>query len=318
MLDIPFAVFKNKFRFVGGTRIENSIQNVYVPKSRIPGSPMNETELKKTDILPSLNFTYFLNDFTNIRFAYSHSVNRPEIRELASTGFYDFVKYEIVGGNPNLQRAYIKNTDLRIETFPANGELFAFSVFQKHISNAIEEELIHTSTRTRTWFNSPKATNIGWEIEVRKTLGFIGKYFSNITITGNYTRIHSSVEFEHVEGNSENTVRTIKTRPLQGQSPYMINAAIFFREPQVGTSISILYNKFGRRLEAVGFLTADIYEEPRDLIDIAITQPILETLDAKFTIKNLSDKKRLLTQENRVYETSYSGKTYSLQISYGL
>lgn len=318
MFDIPFSIFKNKFRFVSGARIENSIQNVYIPKARTPGSPLNVTELKNTDILPSINLTYFLNDYSNLRFAYYHSVNRPEIRELASTGFYDFVKYEIVGGNPNLKRAYIKNIDLRLETFPAVGEVFAFSLFQKYISNAIEEELIHTSTRTRTWFNSPKAMNNGWEIEARKTLGFLGEYFSNITIIGNYTRIHSSVEFEHIEGNSENTVRIIKTRPLQGQSPYVINAAIFFREPNIGTTFNILYNKFGRRLETVGFLTAHIYEEPREIIDLTVTQHLLNSFEVKFTIKNLDNKKKILTQENRIYESTFSGRTYSLQLSYGL
>lgn len=317
MIDIPFSIFQNKFRFIGGTRLENSTQNVKIPKSKTPHSPMNETQLKNIDVLPSFNFIYFMNNFTNIRFAYSNSINRPEIRELASTGFYDFIKYELVGGNPNLKRAYISNADLRIELFPATGEVFAFSVFRKNISNAIEEELIHTSTRTRTWFNSPKATNVGWELEGRKTLGFLGTYFSNITISGNYTRVISKVEFEHIEGNSENTIRIIKTRPLQGQSPYMINVGVFFREPNTGTSLNILYNKFGKRLETVGFLTADIYEEPRDIIDLVITQPIFKSLEAKFTINNLNNKGRTLKQEDRIYETSYTGKTFSLQISYG-
>lgn len=317
MFDIPFSLFHNKFRLVSGARVENSVQNVQIPKSKTPDSPMNVTELKNTDILPSINLTYFLNDFTNLRFAYYHSVNRPEIRELASTGFYDFVKYEIVGGNPNLKRAYIKNIDLRLETFPAIGEVFAFSIFQKYISNAIEEELIHTSTRTRTWFNSPKAINNGWEIEVRKSFGFLGEYFSNITLIGNYTRIHSSVEFENVEGNSENTIKKIKTRPLQGQSPYVINAGIFFREPYFRTTLNILYNKFGRRLETVGFLTSDIYEEPRDIIDMTLTQPLFDSFEIKFTIKNLGNRKKVLSQENRIYESTYSGRTYSIQMSYG-
>lgn len=317
MLDIPFEIFKNKFRLIGGARIENSDQNVEVPKTRIPGGPVNKTNLKKTDVLPSLNFTYNLNDFTNIRFAYSHSVNRPDTRELASTGFYDFMRYEIVGGNPNLQRALIRNIDLRIETFPLVGEVFALSVFQKNITDAIEEQLIQSSTRTRTWFNSPKASNFGWEVEVRKTLGFIGDYFSNFSITGNYTQIQSRVEFEEIEGNSASSIRVVKTRPLQGQSPYMINASLFFMEPYLGISINLMYNKFGRRLETVGFLTGDIYEEAKDIIDLSITQSISKDVESKFTVKNLTDKDRVLTQDSRLYEKFSYGRTYSLQLSYG-
>lgn len=318
MVDVPFSLFENDFRFTGGARLENSLQNVFIPRSYQIDGPKDETQLKNIDILPSANLTYMFNEVVNLRFAYSHTVNRPEFRELASSGFYDFITYEIIGGNPNLKRSYIHNYDVRFEIFPNAGEVIAFSYFYKTLSGAIEEQLGFSSVRTRTWFNSNQATNRGFELEARKSLSFLGGYFGNFSLTGNYTRIFSEVQFPIVRGNSSSTTTSIGTRPLQGQSPYMINVSMLFIEPTLGTSINVLYNRFGKRLDAVGFLTSDIYEQPRDIVDLSITQPIFNGIDTKFSIKNLSNKERILTQQDRVYQSINSGTTYSLQLSVGL
>ncbi len=318
MIDIPFSIYDNNFRFSGGARLENSLQNVFVPRSSQPDGPTDETQLKNIDILPSANLTYTINDVTNLRFAYSHTVNRPEFRELASSGFFDFISYELVGGNPNLKRSFIHNYDVRFEIFPEAGEVIALSYFSKIISGAIEEQLSFSSVRTRTWFNSDQAKNNGVELEVRKSLRFLGGYFDNFSVTGNYTRIYSEVQISTESGNSENTITTISTRPLQGQSPYMINLSLLFTEPALGTTVNVLYNTFGKRLDAVGFLTSDIYEQPRDMVDVSITQPLSNGIETKLTAKNIFNKERILTQQDRIYQRVNSGTTYALQISVGL
>jgi outer membrane receptor for ferrienterochelin and colicin len=101
-------------------------------------------------------------------------------------------------------------------------------------------------------------------------------------------------------------------RPLQGQSPYTINASITFTEPNLGTTISFSYNKFGRRIQAVGGRASDIYEEPRDQVDLGITQPLMKMFELKFTVKNLADKDRVLTRADEIYEQNTIGRTYSL------
>ena len=315
MADVPFEMFREKFRFVGGARLEHSNQLVDVPRTLVPGGPVETAGLKNSDFLPSANLTYAVNDFTNLRFAYSNSVNRPEFRELSPTGFYDFIKYELVAGNPNLRRSLAKNYDVRVELFPGIGELIAVSYFKKEIADAIEERLVQTATRTRSWFNSDFALNSGWEFEVRKSLSFLGGYFGNFSVTGNYTLIRSTVEFVQTTGNSEATTSTISHRPMQGQSPYMVNVSLLFVEPTLGTSINILYNKLGRRLDAVGFLASDIYEEPRDQVDLSLSQPMWTGLEAKLTVKNLDNRQRILTRDDILFERTTTGTTYSLQLS---
>jgi hypothetical protein len=315
MIDLPFKFVDEKFRFVGGARMENSSQNVRVPKTLAPDGPVDETTLQNSDILPSMNLTYFVNAVTNLRVSYSHSVNRPEFRELASTGFYDFIKYELVGGNPDLKRSLASNFDVRLELFLDPGELLAMSFFHKNIKGAIEEKLIQAATRTRTWFNSDEANNTGWEFEVRQSFAFIGDFWRRVSVTGNYTTVKSAVEVKQIIGNSTNTQTIVGTRPMQGQSPYIVNVSLLFTEPSTGTGVNMLYNKFGRRLDAVGFLAADIYEEPRDLMDLAVTQPVSWGLELKFAIKNLNNSERVLTRGAVLYEKTRTGRTYSLQLT---
>jgi hypothetical protein len=313
MVDVPFSLAGQDFRFVGGARVENSLQNLYSIRSLT--DPVRETtQLKNVDILPSVNLTYMFNGFTNLRLAYSQSVNRPEFRELAPIAYYDFDRLETVYGNPTLKRALIRNYDARLELFPGIGELVAVSYFHKVLSNPIEEQIDVSSTPIRTYVNSRHATNTGWELELRKSLDFIGEYFGNILITGNYTRIQSSVEM--VDEVAAGVLQT-STRPLHGQSPYMINLGILFTEPTTRTSLSIFYNTYGRRIDAVGSSISepDIYEEPRDLIDLTVSQPLLGILDAKFSVRNLNGKKEVLTKRGEFYRSNATGTSYSLSLS---
>lgn len=326
MLDLPFTVFAENFRLVGGVRMENSEQLVHTVDPTISEPTPFTARVKNIDVLPSVNLTYIMNDITNLRFAYTNSVNRPEFRELAAFYYYDYNVYEGVFGNPNLKRAYIRNYDARLELFPGVGELFAISYFHKEIQDAIEQRLVISSNPERTWFNSPKGQNHGWEIEFRKSFGFLNtmevegifgdilNYASNLAITGNYTRVFSEIEFI-----DERTLVAGK-REMQGQSPWMLNVSVSFREPNIGTSLNMLYSSFGRRLDAVGDYTyLDVFEEPRNVIDLSVTQPVIEGLEIKFTVKDLSASEKSFTyRDGAKYKKLNYGRTFSLQASFTL
>jgi TonB-dependent receptor len=311
MVDLPFNVLDQSFRFVGGARLENSKILVNTLDPYVTNKPY-VARLEKVDVLPSLNLTYLVTENMNLRLAYSQSVNRPEFRELANHYFYDYSIYEGVYGNPLLRRAFSKNYDIRFEMFPSIGELLAVSYFNKSISGAIEQQLIISSNPERTWFNSPRGTNYGYELEIRKSLDFLGGYLANFSITGNYTRVFSSIEYPIFFGATE-----FAKREMQGQSPYMLNLSLLFNEPSLGTSVNILYNAFGERLDAVGDDRAfDVLEEARGVLDASISQPIMSGLELKFTAKDIgASLKKFRTREGNPYRTLYQGTTYSLQAS---
>lgn len=320
MVDWPAEILGREFRLAGGARVEKSDQQVHTIKSIDDPEPFT-AQVDETDVLPSVNLTHRLGELTNIRLAYYSSVNRPEFREMANVLYYDFDRTQNVKGNPNLERATIQNYDARVEFFPNAGEVVAASYFYKRLHDAIEEKLIPTPERfLRTWFNSGKGWNHGFELEVRKSLGFIAGILENVSVTGNYTRVWSSIEY--VETRTDelgNPIRETKTREMQGQSPWSVNVSLLWMKPSWGTSMNVLYNRIGRRLDAVGdYRDQDLYEESRDNIDLALSQQLFDDLKVKFTATNILGKTERYTSGplDELHSEWSRGTTWSLSLSY--
>lgn len=313
LTDLEWKIFDRKTLFIGGFRFENSKQNVYTTIS--PDSPTADTAtIAQADLLPSFNLTYWLSDFMNFRIAYSNTINRPEFREMSKAVYFDHNKYEWLYGNTELKRAFIRNFDLRWEFYPSAGEIFAVSYFYKNITDAIEEEIIISAGDiNRTWFNSPKAENFGLELEFKKS------FFNTLSLYGNYTRVISVVDFIQVSGNTINPITHIATRPLQGQSPWMINLGIGYTHPIIKNSINISLNSYGKRLDAVlGFGEENIYEESRTSIDLTYIQPVFDGIEAKFSVRDIGSPNIILTKGGADYRTTRRGATYSLQFSFDI
>ena len=85
-----------------------------------------------------MSATYNLNESMLVRGAYGVTVNRPEFRELAPFGFYDFNYNFTNKGNPNLQVATIHNADVRWEYYPTPNEQVSIGFFYKKFINPIE------------------------------------------------------------------------------------------------------------------------------------------------------------------------------------
>lgn len=322
MADMDFAVAGTSVRINGGARLENFEEHVTSPLA-IDDPTLITTTLQATDVLPSMNIKVSPLDAFNIRLAHYQSVNRPEFRELANVLYLDFKTDQNTIGNPFLQRAYVHNNDVRAEYFPGAGEVIAVSYFHKTISNAIEERLLAAPDRyVKTWFNSPSARNTGWEFEARLSLGHLAGILDNVTVMANYTTVRSEVEYTDARTDAGgNVVRTTATRMMQGQAPWTMNLGVYYTHPSLGTNASIMLNKQGRRLSAVGDVRDyDVYEEPRDMVDISLSQPLFGFLEAKFSAKNVFDKERILTSgDQRVPFAFWSqGSSYTLALSINL
>lgn len=314
MGEVPFSLFNQDFIFIAGARLENSTQTIN--SLDLSGLLPIYNELKKADILPSVNLIYKLNEQTNVRLAYSQTVNRPELRELAPFSYFDFATQTSQTGNPGLQRALIRNYDFRYEIYPSVGELLSISTFYKNFSNAIEKVVVAGVAlgSERTFLNSDKATIYGFELEGRLSLRHIGSSLENFSVNGNYSWIKSNVE---VKG-SETTIAR-DNRPLQGQSPYVINLGILFIEPSFGTSVNLLYNRIGERIiEVSTAYEEDIIEEPRDVVDLVITQPLFTNFELKFAIRDILSEEQVFRQGDKKSRINSRESNISLGFSFKL
>jgi hypothetical protein len=224
-------------------------------------------------VLPFLNTAYKFSEDRLVRFAYAMTVNRPEFRELAPFAFYDY-KYDANRiGEPGLVSANIHNFDLRFETYPRIGETFSIGAFYKYFINPIENRTIITSELpTFSFINADWARNYGIEIEFRKSLrGLTGNQFlDGFSFNTNASLIFSNVDL----GESVSLVQD-QVRPLQGQSPYILNIAIYYENPKSDITAALVYNIFGNRIFSVGdrnFPT--IYELSRNGLDATLSKKI--------------------------------------------
>lgn len=275
VLNAAYGMFDNKFgafRFIWGLRAEN-FQQLLTSKTQTGERAARLTD--KWDYLPSGNVIINLGDKQNLRVAASRTVARPEFREIAEFAFFDYEMNYGVKGDTALRRSSILNYDLRYEIYPKAGESVSIAAFVKDFTDPIEFRLDPSSNAdSRRYFyqNALSARTVGVEIEVRKTLDFISESLKNFSFFGNYTYLRSEVVFNDLNaGNKE----VKANRPLQGQSPYLINAGLQFSSPVVNASV--LYNRVGERLTLVGNDEfPNVYERPRNQLDLQLAHKVMD------------------------------------------
>ena len=256
----------NKLRVVWGLRVEDFDQVI----GSLRKSDARFVNSKKTDYLPGLNLTYKVNNTTNVRVSGSQTVIRPEFRELSTFQFYDFDLGATVAGNTGLQRTKVSNFDLRYELYPRAGELFTMGVFYKYFKSPIEvyfNASSGASSSTYNFINAKEANSFGAELEFRKKLDF-SEAFKNFTLQGNVSYIYNRVTGIGVN----------ESRPMQGQSPYLINASLQYDVEKYGLSTTLLFNQIGRRIAFVGGTDQPpIWENPRPVMDFQVGKKILKS-----------------------------------------
>ena len=304
MLDLPLS---RDLRVIGGARVERSGQQVDTFDPFSTTARTVTARLNDTDVLPGFNATYALSERTNLRGGYSHTVNRPEFRELAPFEFTDVVGGRAVVGNPNLERALIRNVDLRVETFPGASEVLAASVFYKHFTNPIERIVQPTAQLRTSYANALGARNTGVELEGRQRVG-------RLSGSANYTFVSSRVELEQTAGQ----VQTSLDRPLAGQSAHVFNLSLDVDLPEVSGSFRVLYNFFGDRIVDVGSLgMPDIHETGRGVLD-AVFQKRFASWSLRAAFDNILDSEHEFTQGGRVQRVFSLGRSFSLSVSWAV
>ena len=275
--------FSEQWRMSWGARVESysqTLQGVDLSNKKI------DTTSVVLDVLPSLNLSYSPGAKTRIRLSGSRTVNRPEFREIAAFQFIDLENTWTIIGNPNLQRANITNLDLRYEYYPQPGEAITIGAFYKYFENPIENKMNDQSNLDLLIFgyqNAPSAVAFGGEIDIRKSLSFVAdaKWLENLIVGGNFTYVQSRVDVR--------SFGLVNDRPLQGQSPYLINFSLLYNDAKTGFGVSALYNRAGDRIFIVGTSTIPTtWENGRDVIDFQVSKSLLKKkAELKFTISDL-------------------------------
>ena len=249
---------------------------------------------KYNDLFPSLNATYKFSDKHQLRLSYGKTVNRPEFREVSPSVFYDFDLAADVKGNTELTSCYVQNLDLRYEFYPSRSEMVSVALFYKYFDAPIEwtYTLSGGNRMIYSYMNADHANSYGVELDIKKDLSFIG--LPDFSWSFNGAIIKSHVNF--------NGSANMENRPMQGQSPYLVNTGIFYKNDKQQLDIALLYNRIGKRIIGVGrsegttsgnetLRVPDSYEMPRDVLDLSISKKFGTHWEIKANIRNLLAQK---------------------------
>ena len=322
-----------------GVRAENFVQH-HTGRSQQGDNVLdNEKVLNALDLFPSANLIYTPLEDMNVRAAYSRTIARPSFKELSFAQIIDPVSNRIFNGglfpysdwDGNLVETRIDNFDVRWELFQEGGQLFSVSGFYKAFDKPIELVRI-AEAQTSSEFqprNVGDAQVYGVELEMRKNFGFIDTRFAGLGFNMNVTLVESQLEMTDAEFNARKTYQRAgevieNTRAMAGQSPYVVNAGLTYRNPDAGWDAGLFYNVKGRTLETIGSgLYPDVYFKPFNSLNFSFNKRLGQENKTAidFRVSNIlnADLERVFSSfraEDQLFSRFSPGMSFSLGISH--
>lgn len=312
-----------RVKIVTGLRYEYNKQSLQSYLNTDSVSP----SIKTNFYLPSFNLSVNMTKKMLMRFAYGETVNRPEFREWSPFYFYDF---QFNAGNygslfptvyyPNgyvLKVAQIHNVDVRYEWYPDYGDLIHVGGFFKYFKDPIQQVITPTGgsdSKAFTYINGDHAYVYGLEVDIRKNFGFLDKYihkkiFSCFSLVFNAAYINSKLVLP-------NLTSLVTTTKLQGQSPYVVNAGLYYQNDAIGLQGALLYNVFGPRIYAIGNVSyGNIGEMAKNTLDASISYSFFKRrLTLTFAVQDLINQaNRLVLDINRNNKFENKGPDQSIR-----
>jgi len=258
---------------------------------------------------PSANLTYSLTPTMNFRLAYAESIIRPDLRELSFFQEYDFeLGGEYIGNSVRSTTA--RHVDFRYEWYPAPGEVVSVSAFYKRFAYPMEIYEVGGVNRYEL-FNNKRATNSGFEVEVRKSFAFTEMpVLRNLTVYGNFSMLTATVtpmKLTYELSDPNNLLKVIPTetlgekerRPQTGASNYLYNAALYYDARRFSVSLSYNYvtNRMYRPTE---LFESSLFERPLEALDGQVAFRLFRQRgEVKLNVGNL------LNSSSVIYNNSY-------------
>ncbi len=294
-----FAVLP-KLRLIGGMRLEESKTEVTTTQYDNINREFVDSLIvqRHTDFLPAVTLMYSVTPEVILRAAYSKTLARPDMRELSIGSYYNVDDHMEVINNGQLRQSDVQNYDIRAEWYPGVGEVVSIGFFYKKFLYPVESIIRVKSDRQNYelhTMNLDKATARGIEINLRKNLEFVSPALRSLYVSGNYTWMKANVKYNRIALTSpyieDHYPEADRNRPLQGLSPYVVNAGLQWDGDRFGASVN--YNRVGRRLVFAGESTMeDNYENPRDVLDLQLSAKFLRdrNLEVKLNASDILDQ----------------------------
>jgi hypothetical protein len=305
-----YDVVPEKVKLMGGARIEQGEQTIiYRKQSDSFYQPVRRARIDSEDLLPYASVKVDLTKKDVLRASASKTISRPGFREMGPFEYTEFFAGTKNVGNPELRNGTNYNADIRYENFGGSGQIMAIGVFGKRLEDPIEKVALATASgQLQSFRNTGSATVAGVEVEMVKNLGSWMRKdstcWNDISVGMNATFLYSELTIGapvRTNASAANVVLTNESRPLQGASPYLLNADISYARrlsTKVKGTFTVAYNVFGRRVFAAGANgLGDQYELPAGMLNVVVRGDIGERWQANLNFRNILDTRFRVEQE---------------------
>ncbi|HSG89562.1 MAG TPA: TonB-dependent receptor [Pseudomonadales bacterium] len=274
-----------------------------------------QSAFAKDDLYPSLALTYmgdWLAETFQLRFAYSETVTRPDLREITDASYIDPLTDTIVNGNPGTIPAEFTNYDARAEWFMSNGDNFSVTAFYKEIASPIEffESPASDTNTAREIVNADSAEIYGVEVEFLKTLGFVHSWLDPFYVQGNLT----VQESELVAGPQADAPTNAK-RELSNAAPWILNLQLGYDSYDGLHSATLIYNVSDEQLFVAGRNGApDGFQQPFHSLDATYFFYPTEKITVKGKFQNILDESLEIERQGVTVFGEDIGRTFSVSV----
>ena len=155
------------------------------------------------------------------------------------------------------------------------------------------------------------------KLELRRGLGKLSKRLREFSVQSNFTFVDSQVSIRP----EDQGILTSLSRPLAGQSRYIVNFITEWTRPKARSQARFYVNSVSRRLSQVGAIgLPDIYQERNVFLDFVYQYAFSESgrTVLKFSAENLGDNTYRWTQANLPAREYQMGRTYSVGLTVAL
>lgn len=275
-----------------GVRFERDEINVLWDVANFVGR-IGSIKKEYSELYPSLNLKYELNDKHAVRFASSLTQTLPEFKELAP---FEYVSPtgRVTRGDPTLEKSDIFNIDLKYEFFPSNGQLLSATAFYKDIKNPINLAQTRGSSGIFEYANTGEEANIfGFEFEARLELLKNEDEESILDFNTNITKMWFNQDLLE-----DFQYKDITESDLQGASDLILNSSLSYNsKTEKEFNATLTGNYSSDKVYALGspedfsnssvLYNDEIIEKGFFTLDFVVSKMLTEKLQIKLVGRNL-------------------------------
>ncbi len=252
---------------VEATRVENMAKIVSLNAAGTALSrPISDTTgtSNYVNVFPSINATYRLDEYTNVKAAITTALVRPQFQDMTPYVNVQAGQQTATIGNPALEATTAVAYDIMIERYFRSVGFVSAGGFYKDLKNfifptararRIDEALGPDATQVLQPVNGPTAKLYGFEAAWQQNLTFLPGMLAGLGLNANYTYTKSVAE---IPGRGRTGVET----PLPGQTGNAGNLGVFFDRGRVSLRVGANYS--GEFLSTINALTPEGDTRTRD------------------------------------------------------